>query len=61
MKYILKKLSFINWNDEYQRIEKIKNTNYKKLFDTVSNINREILGDKNALLNGSPSSHYKSH
>ena len=47
----LKKIEFHKLDDEYQRIEKIKNTNYEKLFDTVSNINREILGDQNALLN----------
>ena len=47
----LKKIEFHKLEDEYQRIEKIKNTNYEKLFDTVSNINREILGDQNALLN----------
>lgn len=47
----LKKIEFHKLEDEYQRIEKIKNTNYEKLFDMVSNINREILGDQNALLN----------
>lgn len=47
----LKKIEFDKLEDEYQRIEKIKNTNYENLFDTVSNNIREILGDQNALLN----------
>lgn len=47
----LKKTELHNLDVEYQRIEKINNSNYKVLFETVSNIIREILGDKNTLLN----------
>jgi hypothetical protein len=52
MRYILKKTELHKLDVEYQRIEKINNSNYKVLFETVSNIIREILGDKNTLLNG---------
>ncbi len=48
---LLKESELHNLGVEYNRIEKIKNTNYQKLFETVSNIIREILGDKNTLLN----------
>ena len=47
----LKETELHNLEVEYQRIEKINNSNYKVLFETVSNIIREILGDKNTLLN----------
>jgi hypothetical protein len=47
----LKETELHNLDVECQRIEKINNSNYKVLFETVSNIIREILGDKNTLLN----------
>ena len=47
----LKKTELNEMDVEYQRIEKINNLNYKELFEKILKINREILGDKNKLLN----------
>ena len=46
----LKKTELNEIDVEYQRIEKINNLNYKELFEKILKINREILGDKNAIL-----------
>ena len=47
----LKKIEFNKLDVEYQRIEKINNLNYEILFEKILKIIREILGDKNTLLN----------
>lgn len=46
-----KKMELRNTVSENQRIEQIKNINSKKLFEMVSNIIHEMLGDNNTLLN----------
>ncbi len=51
MRYILKKTELHKLDVEYQRIEKINNLNYEVLFEKILKIIREILGDKNTLLN----------
>ena len=57
----LKKTELNEMDVEYQRIGKINNLNYEVLFEKILKIIREILGDKNTLLNADPYSHYESH
>jgi hypothetical protein len=47
----LKKTEHIEMDVEYQRIGKIKNLNYEVLFEKILKIIRQILEDKNTLLN----------
>lgn len=47
----LKKTELNELDIEYQRIENINNLNYEVLFEKILKIIREILGDKNTLLN----------